>query len=82
MAKGLVDRLMSIEPFADKWRSFGWDVLNIDGHDIEELASALHLARWMRPHGAPIAIIANTVKGRGVKLAEFNYKWTHAPAGS
>jgi len=80
MAKGLVSQLMSVEPFADKWRSFGWDVLETDGHDIAALASTLHLARWVRPHGAPIAVIAHTVKGRGVQAAEFNYKWhTHPP---
>jgi transketolase len=80
MAKGFVDRLMSIEPIAEKWRAFGWDVLEIDGHDIEAIASALYQARWVRNHGSPIVIIANTVKGRGVKMAEFNYKWhTHPP---
>lgn len=80
MAKGFVSQLMSIEPFAEKWRSFGWEVLEIDGHDVQEIASALHLARWVKPRGAPIVIIAHTVKGRGLRIAEFNYKWhTQAP---
>jgi len=71
---------MSVEPFADKWRAFGWDVLEIDGHDIPAIAAALHTARWVQPRGKPIVIIAHTVKGRGVEMAEFNYKWhTHAP---
>jgi transketolase len=80
MAKGFVWDLMSIEPFSDKWRAFGWDVLEVDGHDLEELASALYKARWVMPRGKPVVVIAHTVKGRGVELAEFNYKWhTHAP---
>ena len=80
MAKGLVSDLMGIEPLSAKWSAFGWEVIEVDGHDIEELAAALYQARWIKPHGAPIIIIAHTVKGRGIDVAEFNYKWhTHAP---
>lgn len=80
MAKGFVWDLMSIEPFADKWRAFGWQVLDIDGHDLDAVASALYKARWLMPNGKPIVIIAHTVKGKGIEQAEFNYKWhTHAP---
>jgi len=80
MAKGYTWDLMSIEPFADKWRAFGWDVIETDGHDLDELNQALHRARWVQPRGKPIVIIAHTVKGKGIEEAEFNYKWhTHAP---
>jgi transketolase len=80
MAKGFVWDLMSVEPLAEKWRAFGWDVLEVDGHDTEALADAFHRARWVLPRGKPIVVIAHTVKGRGVEMAEFNYKWhTHAP---
>ncbi len=80
MAKGFVWDLMSVEPLAEKWRAFGWDVLEVDGHDLEALADAFHRARWVLPRGKPIVVIAHTVKGRGVEMAEFNYKWhTHAP---
>jgi transketolase len=80
MAKGFVWELMSIEPFSDKWKAFGWNVIEIDGHDIEQIAQALHEARWIKANGKPIVIIAHTVKGKGVERAEFNYKWhTHAP---
>lgn len=80
MAKGFVWDLMSIEPFADKWRAFGWDVIETDGHDLVAVNHALHTARWVMPRGKPIVIIAHTVKGKGVEMAEFNYKWhTHAP---
>lgn len=80
MAKGFVYDLMSIEPFVEKWEAFGWDVIEVDGHDVVELAQAFHRARWIMPRGKPIVIIAHTVKGQGVEMAEFNYKWhTHAP---
>ena len=80
MAKGFVWEEMAIEPFADKWRAFGWDVIEVDGHDIESLADTFHRARWVMPRGKPIVVIAHTVKGKGVEMAEFNYKWhTHAP---
>jgi len=80
MAKGFIWDLMSLEPLVDKWKAFGWNVIEIDGHDIEEVAKALHDARWIKANGKPTVIIAHTVKGKGVERAEFNYKWhTHAP---
>ncbi len=80
MAKGFVWDLMSIEPLAEKWQAFGWDVLEVDGHDLEALTSTFYRARWVQPRGKPIVVIAHTVKGRGIEMAEFNYKWhTHAP---
>jgi transketolase len=80
MAKGFVWDQMNIEPLAEKWSSFGWDLIEVDGHHIQALAAALYQARWVRPRGKPIVIIAHTVKGRGVEMAEFNYKWhTQAP---
>ena len=81
MAKGFVWELMSIEPLVDKWRAFGWQVLEVDGHDIEAVLGVLHQARRVRVHGQPIAIIAHTVKGQGVRETEFNYKWhtSHPP---
>jgi len=80
MAKGLIWEMMGVEPFGDKWKAFGWNVQEIDGHDIEETAKALHKARWVQANGKPNVIIAHTVKGKGIEQAEFNYKWhTHAP---
>jgi transketolase len=80
MAKGFVWELMSIEPLADKWTAFGWDVLDVDGHDLQALAAVCYQARWVQPRGQPIVVIAHTVKGRGIERAEFNPKWhTHAP---
>jgi transketolase len=80
MAKGFVWDLMSVEPLTEKWRAFGWEVLEVDGHDVEALLQALHQARRVRVHGEPVVLIAHTVKGRGVEQAEFNYRWhTHPP---
>lgn len=80
MAKGMVWQLMGIEPFAEKWKAFGWNVQEVDGHDLEEVAEAFYRARWININGRPNVVIAHTVKGKGVERAEFNYKWhTHAP---
>lgn len=80
MAKGFVWDLMNIEPLQEKWQAFGWDVLEVDGHDLEALAATFYRARWVQPRGKPIVVIAHTVKGRGIERSEFNYKWhTHAP---
>lgn len=80
MAKGMIWEMMGIEPLTDKWRAFGWNVHEVDGHDIEELAQVFYRARWITANGKPNVIICHTVKGKGIEMAEFNYKWhTHAP---
>lgn len=55
---------------AERWRSFGWEAYDVDGHNIEELTSVLNL-----PHNGPKAIIAHTVKGRGVSFMENRLEW-------
>jgi len=75
MAKGFVWDLMSIEPLAEKWSAFGWDVLEVDGHDLQALAATFYRAAGSLPRGKPVVVIAHTVKGRGIEMAEFNYKW-------
>ena len=80
MAKGKLSDLMSVDPLRDKFASFGWTVIEIDGHDLAEIALAFHRAKYLEMNGRPVAIIAHTVKGRGLPEAEFNYHWhTHAP---
>jgi transketolase len=63
-----------LEPFADKWTSFGWEVRDIDGHDYGELLNAL-----TTPPGTekPVCVIANTVKGKGVSFMEDRVEWHH-----
>ena len=80
MAKGATHEQMTIEPLADKWRAFGWEVIEVDGHRVDALAQAFHEARWMLARGRPLVIVAHTVKGRGVAMAEYNPRWhTQAP---
>jgi transketolase len=59
---------MDIEPFEDKWKSFGWDVNPIDGHSFNEIIPALHRAKSVKE--SPSVIIAKTVKGKGVSFME------------
>lgn len=61
-----LENIVKMEPFADKWRDFGWNVVEIDGHNIEEIRSAL----LIRKKDIPTVIIANTVKGKGVSFME------------
>ncbi len=65
----------SLEPLADKWTAFGWDVAEIDGHDAAALYAALSAPR--RADGKPLCIIANTIKGRGVSFMENQAGWHH-----
>lgn len=70
---GPTEEIMALEPFADKWRSFGWEVAEIDGHDLGQVTDALHRV----PHrdGRPTAIIARTQKGHGVSFAAGVTEW-------
>jgi len=79
---GPTDEVMSIEPIADKWRAFNWDVVTVDGHSYEQLIPALQSARKADIHkGKPRMIIANTVKGKGVSFMESKIEW-HGAAPS
>ena len=75
MAKGFTHDQMSIEPFADKWRSFGFAVREVDGHDVAALRATLHATPF--DANKPSAIICHTIKGKGVSFAENNMKWHH-----
>ena len=54
----------------EKWKSFGWNVITIDGHDVERILGALEEAE--RVEGRPTVIVADTVKGKGISFAENN----------
>ncbi len=62
-----------LEPLADKWESFDFEVREIDGHDFEQLLEALAPSTT----GGPVAVIANTVKGKGVSFIEDRVEWHH-----
>lgn len=66
------ENTMKLSPFAEKWRSFGWNALEIDGHDHEALYDAFAKAK---ESCKPTVIIANTVKGKGISFMEFDILW-------
>jgi len=74
-AFGATREVQDLEPLADKWRAFGFAVLEVDGHDIGELRRAF-AALPLEPN-QPSAIIAHTIKGKGAAHAENNMKWHH-----
>ncbi|SHG53842.1 transketolase subunit A [Thermosyntropha lipolytica DSM 11003] len=70
---GRISEVMSPEPVGDKLNAFGWEVISIDGHNIEEILKALEEARKVK--GKPTAIVAETVKGKGVSFMENRVEW-------
>lgn len=73
MIDGKTEDIMSLEPFADKWRAFGFIVKEVDGHNIKELCDAIDFA--LDDPEKPVMIIANTVKGEGIDFMEGDYHW-------
>lgn len=71
---GFTDEVQPLEPLADKWRAFGFATVEVDGHDVDALRSALSARD---PDGRPSAVICHTVKGKGVPFAENDPKWHH-----
>jgi transketolase len=70
---GFVDRIKGLDPLPEKWRAFGWHVLEIDGHRFEEILPALDEAE--RVKGRPTVLVAKTVKGHGVSIFADNPKY-------
>src|SRR4030065_2211046 len=65
---GPVSKVKAIEPVASKWAAFGWNVIDIDGHDMEAILDALDDAETEK--GKPSVILAHTIKGKGVSFFE------------
>ena len=76
---GEVEKVMNVGPVMDKFKSFGWNVIEIDGHDFDQIFAALDMAK--ETVGKPTMIIAKTVKGKGVSFMENNAGW-HGTAPS
>lgn len=72
---GFTEEIQTLEPLADKWRSFNFAVAEVDGHDVAALRALF--ARGPVERGKPTAIIAHTVKGKGLPFAENDPKWHH-----
>ncbi len=73
---GSTEDIKALEPLADKWRAFGWEVLGIDGHDYRQIYTAYQQAINIgNEKNVPVVIIANTIKGKGVSFMENNPGW-------
>ena len=72
---GTTYEVQDLEPFADKWRSFGFAVREVDGHDLKELSSIFRELPFER--GKPNVILCHTIKGKGIKMLERNFPWHH-----
>ncbi|HBL28944.1 MAG TPA: transketolase [Acidobacteria bacterium] len=70
---GPTEHIMALEPFADKWRAFNWEVREVDGHDVAALSAALHAVPFAA--GKPSLLVARTVKGKGLSFAENTHTW-------
>jgi transketolase len=70
---GPVHEVMPLEPLAGKWRAYGWHVLEIDGHNVRQVAEALSTAAEI--HDRPTVVIAHTTKGKGVSFMENESYW-------
>ena len=73
---GKTEEINKLEPFADKWKAFGWNAIEINGHDNKEIKSAI-LSSISKDHNKPTVIIAHTVKGKGVSFMENDHRWHH-----
>ena len=74
---GNTEDVMPLEPLADKWKSFGWHVIEVDGHNIEQFVDAIGQAHAV--FEKPTVIIAHTIPGKGIKEIEFKYEWHGKP---
>ena len=73
----MTEDVMPLEPLADKWRAFNWHVLEIDGHNFQQIVDAVNEAKAI--HEKPTVIIAHTIPGKGIAEIEFDYKWHGMP---
>ena len=76
-ALGYTDQVLSLKPMAARWSAFGWDVHEVDGHDLGKLRETL--ARLDTTSGPPHVLIARTVFGKGVSFMEAQIKWHYSP---
>lgn len=77
---GSTEDVMPLEDLAGKWKSFGWHVQEIDGHNIESIQEAVGMAKAIS--NRPSVIIAHTIPGKGVDFMEYDYRWHGAPPNS
>ena len=80
MIDGPVAEVMNIEPLSDKWKAFGWHVIEVDGHNFNEISASIEEAREIK--GVPVVVIAYTIKGKGVDYMEDQTKWHYGAIDS
>ena len=71
------DKVMELEPLADKWKAFNWHVLECDGNDVEQFLRVMKQAQGLK--GKPAVIIAKTIMGKGVSFMQDDYRWHGVP---
>lgn len=76
---GFTEDIMPLSPLYDKWKSFGWHVLQIDGHDMRAIVGAVREAQAM--FEKPSVILAHTIPGKGVSYMEHRFEWHGTPPG-
>jgi transketolase len=76
-SQGVVDDAKLLEPLSEKWWAFGWHVIEVDGHDLRQICDALDEAETVA--GKPTAIVAETIKGKGVSFMEGRFQFHNAP---
>ncbi|MEK7497775.1 MAG: transketolase [Patescibacteria group bacterium] len=74
---GFTEDVMPLEPLEDRYRAFNWNVINVDGHNFEEIIDAVNKARAVYEN--PTVIIAHTIPGKGVDFMENDFKWHGKP---
>jgi transketolase len=77
MGDGNTEDIVALAPLTDKWRTFNWHVIDLDGHDVERLSAAF--AEAASVNGRPTVILARTVKGKGVPFMEGRAEWHDRP---
>ena len=70
---GNTEDVMPLESLRDKWESFGWHVIEIDGHNMQSIIDAVNMAKAIT--NRPCVVIAYTISGKGVDFMEYDYKW-------
>lgn len=70
---GATEKVLSLGNLSSKWEAFGWDALDVDGHNIEQL---YHV--FQEKHDKPLAVVAHTIKGKGISFMENNPLWHHS----
>ena len=77
---GNTEEVMPLEPLREKYESFGWHVLEMNGHDMRDIVTTLETAKSIQEK--PVFIIANTIPGKGISFMENDYRWHGVPPGA